>query len=96
MLLATNIHTVVFPKKGHMRFAGQATRSNKFAIFWAADNRNIVINVPRGKLDLRKLVLRITLPSFGNTTVLLLDGLHEGSKSKVCHHFNGHIFSPLF
>jgi hypothetical protein len=40
--LILNVITVVFPKEGQMRFAGQASRSNKFAILWAADNRNKV------------------------------------------------------
>jgi hypothetical protein len=31
---------VVIPKEGQMRFAGQALRSIRFVIFWAADNRN--------------------------------------------------------
>jgi hypothetical protein len=35
-------HTVVFPKEGQMRFPGQASRSNKFAILWAADNKHNV------------------------------------------------------
>jgi hypothetical protein len=60
-------NTVVFPKEGHMRFAGQTSRSLKFAIFWAADNRNKLF------LDLeeylRKLAFRVTWPSFGITTV---------------------------
>jgi hypothetical protein len=37
----TNIYK--FPKEGQIRFAGQASRSIKLAIFWAADNRNKVI-----------------------------------------------------
>jgi hypothetical protein len=53
-------------RKGQMRLAGQASRSNKFAIFWAADNRNSLL------LDLggypSKLALRIIWPSFGNAT----------------------------
>jgi hypothetical protein len=32
--------TVVFPKEGQMRFAGQASGSILFAIFWVADNRS--------------------------------------------------------
>jgi hypothetical protein len=35
-------HTVVFPQEGQMRFLGQASRSNKFAILCAADKRNKV------------------------------------------------------
>jgi hypothetical protein len=31
-------NTIVFPKKGQMTFVEQASRSNKFPIFWAADN----------------------------------------------------------
>jgi hypothetical protein len=41
-------HTVVFPKEGPMRFAEQASRSNKFGIFWATDYRNEVFFGPRG------------------------------------------------
>jgi hypothetical protein len=51
-----------------MRLAGQASRSNKFAIFWAADNRNIsILDLER---VLRKLAFRVTWPSFANTTVV--------------------------
>jgi hypothetical protein len=52
-----------------MRFAGQASRSNKFAILWAADNRNKVFLDLEGYL--RKLAWRATWPSFGNDTVCL-------------------------
>jgi hypothetical protein len=52
-----------------MRFAGQDSRSNKFSIFLAADNRNNSFLDLEGYL--RKLALRITWPSFGNTTVLI-------------------------
>jgi hypothetical protein len=31
---------VVFPKEAQIRFAGQGSRSNEFAILWTADNRN--------------------------------------------------------
>jgi hypothetical protein len=60
--------TVVFPKEGQMRFAGQASRSNKLAIYWAADYRNKAILDLEGYL--RKLALRVTWPSFGNIKVL--------------------------
>jgi hypothetical protein len=33
-------YTVVFPKEGQMRVAREASRSNTFSIFLAADNRN--------------------------------------------------------
>jgi hypothetical protein len=59
--------TVVYPKEGHMRVAGQASRSNKFALVWAADNRNNAFLELEGYL--RKLTLRVTSPSFGNTAV---------------------------
>jgi putative transposase len=35
-----HLYTVLFPKEGQMRFPGQASRSNKFAILWAADSKN--------------------------------------------------------
>jgi hypothetical protein len=41
-------NTVVFPKEGQTRFAGQGSRSNKFAIFWTADNMNSLFFGPRG------------------------------------------------
>jgi hypothetical protein len=50
-----------------MRVAGQASRSNKFAILWAADHRNRVCFDINGYL--RRLVLRVTWSSFGNTAV---------------------------
>jgi hypothetical protein len=55
------------PKEGQMRFAGQASRSNKPAICWAANARNNALLDLEGYLT--KLALRATLPSFGNTTV---------------------------
>jgi hypothetical protein len=36
----SGLHPVVFPSEGQIRFAGQGSRSSKFAIFWAAGNRN--------------------------------------------------------
>jgi hypothetical protein len=61
-----NQGTVVIPKEGQMRFAAQASRSMKFATFWVAENiNNLFLNIMR---YLRKLELRITWPSFGNTT----------------------------
>jgi hypothetical protein len=60
--------TVVFPKEGHMRFAGQASRSKTTAIFSAADYRsNSFFDLER---YLRKLARRAAWPSFGNATVL--------------------------
>jgi hypothetical protein len=61
-------YTVVFPKEGQSRFAGQASKSHICAMFWTADNRNNLF------LDLerypRKLALRVTWPSFRNTTLV--------------------------
>jgi hypothetical protein len=52
--------TVVLSKEGQMRVAGLASRSIKFAVFWAADDSN------RMFLDLdaflRKPALRVTWP----------------------------------
>jgi hypothetical protein len=62
-------NTMLFPKEGQMRFAGQASRSNKFAILLAIDHRTKCFFDLEGYL--RKLALRITWPSFGNTTVIL-------------------------
>jgi hypothetical protein len=67
LALSRHSHTVVFPKEGQLRVlvAGQASRSKKFAIFWAADNRN---NLPFDLEGyLRKLAFRVT--SFGTTTI---------------------------
>jgi hypothetical protein len=44
---------VAYSNEGPMRFSGQASRSNKFAILWAADNRNKVFLAVDGYL--RKL-----------------------------------------
>jgi hypothetical protein len=41
-------YTVLFPKESQMRFPGQASRSNKFAIPWAADNKNKVVSDLQG------------------------------------------------
>jgi hypothetical protein len=30
-------YTVVFPKEGQMRFAGQVSLSNRFALLWASE-----------------------------------------------------------
>jgi hypothetical protein len=62
-----------------MRIARQASRSNKFAIFWAADNRNTLFFDLEGYL--RKLAIRVTWPSVGNTTVMRLSrsNLHRHS-----------------
>jgi hypothetical protein len=50
-----------------MRFARQASRSIKFAIFWAADYTvRLFCDLER---YLRNLALRVTWPSFGNTSV---------------------------
>jgi hypothetical protein len=53
-----------------MRFTGQASRSMKFAIVWAADKENKFF------LDLeeylRQLAIRVTCPSFGNASVLAM------------------------
>jgi hypothetical protein len=52
------IGTVVTPKEGQMRFTGQASRSTKFAIFWAADSRHkLLLDLERYR---RKLALRVT------------------------------------
>jgi hypothetical protein len=48
---------------GKMRFAGQALRSIKFALFRAADRRNVSL-VFDLEGYLRKLALRVTWPSF--------------------------------
>jgi hypothetical protein len=66
-MLYRYIDTVVFPEEGQMRFAGQGSRSNKFAIFWTADNRKKIFLDLEGYL--RKLALRVTWLSFGSTTV---------------------------
>jgi hypothetical protein len=47
------IYTVEFPKEGHMRLAGQASRSNKSKIFWASYHRNNLFSDFKGYL--RKL-----------------------------------------
>jgi hypothetical protein len=60
-------HTLVFPEEDQMRLAGQASRSNKFEVFWTADNRNISFLNLEGYLG--TLALRVAWPSFGNTTV---------------------------
>jgi hypothetical protein len=52
-LLYAKMHTVVFPKEGQMRLAGQASRSNKSEIFWTSDRRNNVFSDLEGYL--RKL-----------------------------------------
>jgi hypothetical protein len=39
-ILRNCVLSVVFPKAGQMRLAGQASRSNKFAILWAANKRD--------------------------------------------------------
>jgi cellulose synthase/poly-beta-1,6-N-acetylglucosamine synthase-like glycosyltransferase len=51
-----------------MRVAEQASRSNKFAVFWVADYIIILFLDPEGYL--RKLALRAAWPSFGNSTVI--------------------------
>jgi hypothetical protein len=50
-----------------MRFADQASRSNKFAIFWAADY--IIRLVLDPVVCLRKRAVRVTWPSIGSTLV---------------------------
>jgi hypothetical protein len=50
-----------------MRFAEKASRSNMFPIFWATDH--IFRLFPDLEGYLRKVALRITWPSFGNTSV---------------------------
>jgi hypothetical protein len=50
-----------------MRFAEKDSRSSKFAIFRAADNIKKVFLDLEGFL--RMLALRVTWPSFGNTSV---------------------------
>jgi hypothetical protein len=65
--------TVIFPKEGQMRVAGQASRPNKLAIPLAADHRHKLF------LDLAwyvtKLALRVTWSSFGYTTVYTKKGI---------------------
>jgi cellulose synthase/poly-beta-1,6-N-acetylglucosamine synthase-like glycosyltransferase len=51
-----------------MRVAEQASRSNKFAVFWVADNIIILFLDLEGYV--RKLALRTAWPCFGNSTVL--------------------------
>jgi hypothetical protein len=75
-----NVHTVVFPKEGQMRFAGQASRSNKFAIYRGADSRNKAILDLEGYL--RKLALRVTWPSFGNIEVSQISSANR--RHEVC------------
>jgi hypothetical protein len=59
--------TVVFPKEGEMRFAGQASRSNKSTVFWTVDYRiGLFLDVAR---YLRKLALLTSSPTFGYATV---------------------------
>jgi hypothetical protein len=61
-----------------MSLAGHALRSNKFAIFWAADCRNnLFLDLER---YLKKLALLATWPSFGITTVLRSRG--EGTRPR--------------
>jgi hypothetical protein len=48
-------------------FAEQASRSNKFAILWATDYTIRLFLDLEGYLKM--LALRVTWPSFGNTTV---------------------------
>jgi hypothetical protein len=52
-----------------MRLAGQASRSNKFEGFWAADKKIVSLLDLEGYLG--TLALRVTSPSFGNTTVVV-------------------------
>jgi hypothetical protein len=50
-----------------MRLAEKASRSIKFAIFWAADDITRLLCYLEGYL--RYLALRVTWPCFGNTSV---------------------------
>jgi hypothetical protein len=63
----TSSTTVVFPKEGQMRLAEHASWSNKFSISWAADYKIRLFFDLEGCL--RMLALRVTWPSFGNTTL---------------------------
>jgi hypothetical protein len=58
-----------------MRFAGQASRSNKFAIFWTAA-MSAVVQQKKLFFDLegylRKVALRVAWPSFVNTSAILM------------------------
>jgi hypothetical protein len=56
------------PKGRPNEIAGKASRSNKLAMFWAADYRNTAFWDLQGYL--RKLALGVSWPSFGNTTVV--------------------------
>jgi hypothetical protein len=73
-------HTVVIPKEGQTRFAKQASNSVKFAIVWAADNRNKTFWDLEGYLE--KLALLVTWPSFGNPTVLRLVSIQSCPKGR--------------
>jgi hypothetical protein len=63
-----------FPKASQMIFAGQALRSNKFAILSVADNRNIVFG-PRGvpkKAGLTRYLAFLNLACRGSKSRCLL------------------------
>jgi hypothetical protein len=84
-----DVNTALIPKEGQVRFAGQASRSNKFAMFCAADNRNKLFLDLEGYL--RTLALSVTWPSFGNTTVsyitslqVVYRSLRKGRPNNLC------------
>jgi hypothetical protein len=72
-----------------MGFAGQASRSTTFAIYWAAAYRNKAILDQEGYL--RKLALHVTWPSLGNTTVYAAAG---GTPAHMGLHVPTHVPAP--